>query len=684
MFRDTTLQQLKKMGGGPGLLSEFMVQWRNYLILSKWISKTFNYLDRYYLKFSNMDSTVLTAIKLFKKNIFETLKTEMVESVLTEIRKWRETEDVNWEVLHMVIECFITIGITKNAKIEKGTAGEGSLKWGGEQNLNDYDSLFEKNFIKNTQEYYKSQAEIWGMNMSAPEYVRKALSRFEEEEKKAEEHMQPKTKGQLISTMCRELVEIKAEEIVQKETGCKSMLKNEKLDELKEMYDLYSKVDTTLKYILNEMGPYIEERGKAIIDDVELKKDPVKLTKQLLALKAEMDRMVNYCFNNDPKFNQTRDKSFSAFMNLWSETPYAMAAYCDQMFKTGIRGMSQDQIEEELNAIIRLFCCLNNRDVFIRAYSKFQASRLLDKTSLNTEMEESMISKLKVECGFNTVSKLSRMFTDMETSKQVMAEFKQTAGGAEASDCKINSDILSTGIWPEQTTHPVKLPPQLMDCANKFELFYKNKYSGRHLSWLHGSCTVVLEPLYTKEKYGFTVSVYQAAILLLFQQKGTADQFTCKQIADATNLPMKELEIQMKYLCNPKMKCLKKGNAKTPKITEAETIQINEAFKNPSLKVNFVPKKTHKKKTVDEKGAIETQVEQEIKMERQFVLEAIIVRIMKARKTERHEALIAEVIRQVSLFSPQPVMIKEAIERLIEKEYLKRDDDDRKLYIYIP
>ena len=104
-------------------------------------------------------------------------------------------------------------------------------------------------------------------------------------------------------------------------------------------------------------------------------------------------------------------------MNLWSETPYAMAAYCDQMFKTGIRGMSQDQIEEELNAIIRLFCCLNNRDVFIRAYSKFQASRLLDKTSLNTEMEQSMISKLKVECGFNTVSKLSRMFTDMETSK---------------------------------------------------------------------------------------------------------------------------------------------------------------------------------------------------------------------------------------------------------------------------
>jgi len=43
--------------------------------------------------------------------------------------------------------------------------------------------------------------------------------------------------------------------------------------------------------------------------------------------------------------------------------------------------MSEEQIEDELNAIIRLFCCLHNRDYFIKAYTKQQGARLLEKTS---------------------------------------------------------------------------------------------------------------------------------------------------------------------------------------------------------------------------------------------------------------------------------------------------------------
>jgi len=130
-LQNTALRKLKTLQGNA-LLVEFMEQWSNYIILAKWMSKMFNYLDRYYLKFSNMDSTVLTGIKLFKQKVFDQLKQELVEAVLEEIRKWRQGDDVDWNVLHLVIESFITIGITKNAKIEKGTLGEGSLKWGGE------------------------------------------------------------------------------------------------------------------------------------------------------------------------------------------------------------------------------------------------------------------------------------------------------------------------------------------------------------------------------------------------------------------------------------------------------------------------------------------------------------------------------------------------------------------------
>ena len=47
-------------------------------------------------------------------------------------------------------------------------------------------------------------------------------------------------------------------------------------------------------------------------------------------------------------------------------------------------------------------------------YGKLFAKRLLEKTSINTEQEKNMISKLKIEAGFNTVSKINRMLKDVE------------------------------------------------------------------------------------------------------------------------------------------------------------------------------------------------------------------------------------------------------------------------------
>ena len=140
--------------------------------------------------------------------------------------------------------------------------------------------------------------------------------------------MDPKTKGKLNSTLNEIVVERDAQLVINKEgTGVKEMFSNKKLNELSKMYQLYSRVDGTLKYMLLEMGPYIESRGTIVIEDEELLKDPVKFTEKLLELKKEMDEIVVQCFNNDPKFNQTRDRAFLNFMNKFCETPQYMAEY---------------------------------------------------------------------------------------------------------------------------------------------------------------------------------------------------------------------------------------------------------------------------------------------------------------------------------------------------------------------
>ena len=70
--------------------------------------------------------------------------------------------------------------------------------------------------------------------------------------------------------------------------------------------------------------------------------------------------------------------------------------------------------------------------------------------------------------------------------------------------------------------------------------------------------------------------------------------------------------------------------------------------------------------------------------ERAFVIEAVLVRNMKARKTEQQTVLTNLVVGQTTMFAADPKLIKQRIEKLIERHYLKREDKDRKTLIYLP
>ncbi len=136
----------------------------------------------------------------------------------------------------------------------------------------------------------------------------------------------------------------------------------------------------------------------------------------------------------------------------------------------------------------------------------------------------------------------------------------------------------------------------------------------------------------------------------------------------------KDLSSSLMYLCNPRQKILDKDNFKKPEFTPTEKMRPTATFSNPNIKVSFIPpQRVEIEKKVDKPDS-----------ERKNIIDAVVVRIMKARKTEKHNQLIEDVIKQISIFLAQPPMIKERIENLIEREYLKRDESDRSKYIYLP
>ena len=71
-------------------------------------------------------------------------------------------------------------------------------------------------------------------------------------------------------------------------------------------------------------------------------------------------------------------------------------------------------------------------------------------------------------------------------------------------------------------------------------------------------------------------------------------------------------------------------------------------------------------------------------MERKSLLDAAIVRIMKANQKLMYEEIKTQTIRAVSKhFSPDIQTIKQRVDSLVESEYMRRDEDDRNLFYYI-
>lgn len=202
------------------------------------------------------------------------------------------------------------------------------------------------------------------------------------------------------------------------------MFTHSRLQELGLMYKIFKRDPGTLTLIIHKMIPYIEERGEKIVKDEKHLKDPNEFTAKLLDLKQEMDKMIEDSFLNDMKFQKGRDTSFQNFMNSCSQTPSYIATYANKELTTGLKGVNNEETEQRLDSIVKLFCCLHGRDIFIKQYTKFLSQRLLNKTSISREAEEIMLQKLKVECGLNTVNKMSQMFTDIQLSKDLQSEFE--------------------------------------------------------------------------------------------------------------------------------------------------------------------------------------------------------------------------------------------------------------------
>jgi len=229
-------------------------------------------------------------------------------------------------------------------------------------------------------------------------------------------------------------------------------------------------------------------------------------------------------------------------------------------------------------------------------------------------------------------------------------------------------------LFPRRWYHPCYELTYVPSCAS---FFVWSICQGRKLAWQTSLGNADLKARFAKARHELNVSTYQMVILMRFN--GAGNEVQTLEALSELGIPQAELRRHLISLCTPKHKILKK-ESKGKGIEVGDKFTFNEDFTSKLKRVK-VPLVSAKETSV---GLVGDELPAGVEEDRRHLVEAAIVRIMKARKVLNHNELIAEVTRQLhQRFNAVPAFIKKRVESLIEREYLERDEDDRRVYTYL-
>mmetsp|Transcript_70308 Transcript_70308/g.187332 ORF Transcript_70308/g.187332 Transcript_70308/m.187332 type:complete len:620 (+) Transcript_70308:94-1953(+) len=578
-----------------------------------------------------------------------------------------------------------------------------------------YAEDFEKPFKEEMQLFYAYESQAFLEANSCPDYLKKVEARLREEYDRVHSCLPSDYaggEGSIKQVAEHELIGKHKETLVDKDgSGLTRLLEDDKVDDLKRMYDLFSRVRGGGELLEDRVALFCLEKGKEIVLSTDNQADPLLYVRKLLELKERMDHFVKEAFKGERAFTNKTHRSFSEILNLYARSPEYISLAMDNYLRggkgsssAGSRGgsassskvggtlgevVTEEQVEAVLEKCLQLFRFLSEKDMFERYYKQHLAKRLLYDRSQSEEMERKVIQMLKTECGYQFTAKLEGMFKDVGTSKDVQERFGQLQQLHERRESgqivDLQIKVLTTGYWPTTASSQVyRLPAEVEAVRGSFERFYLNQHNGRKLTWQLAQGSADVKAKYDKV-YQINMPTQHMVVLMLFNEGGAGAAgggegatLTLAEIEKATGLSQSELKRVMQSLALSNFKLLSK-EPKTKEVEATDKFTVNKGFTNRMIKFKMsVVAAT--KETNEEHQASRAKIQED----RGPQIDAAIVRVMKSRKTMNHNDLMVEVTKQLqSRFTPHPGDIKKRIEGLIGREFLTRSTSAMNVYEYV-
>lgn len=380
-----------------------------------------------------------------------------------------------------------------------------------------------------------------------------------------------------------------------------------------------------------------------------------------------------------------------------------------------------DETEDFLNRSISFLTLLKDKDAFEAHYAAHFAKRFLNSKSISsswamagTDLEELVIAKLGEKMGSvgSSFEKIVKMKKDVKLSHALTNEWKSYVTENNLILVDLELKVCNLSDWPKSMTKDYEnftnrdgeigfiWPSVLRRTMRTFEEYWlsEKRNDNKTLYWSPKFGLIEMRITYPSNTYDISLSTFAGVIILLFAPLSSdvrgdpvlafseKRMLTYEEIRELTNIPEPDLKRQLQSIAVAARLRLLIKSPMTKEVNEGDEFRLNEKFKSSSTKVKVLTVSAsssmaeHRKEKQEESQEVEGIIE----AGRKQLLNAAIVRIMKSRQMRTHNELIEELLKQLhNRFKPLVSVIKRLIEDLIDKEYLKRDDNAHNIYHYI-